>query len=115
MKSFKQHLNEGSNTDVNKILQQYVNGDMPDDYENQQENPHELFKQLHDIFAKNGIPYVIMHKGKPFEGSGIVIKDNQPYHFDLDIENDDISNKKLHVELKKNENGEFFFSYVRVE
>ena len=116
MKSFKVHLTEAaSNAEINKVLQKYVNGDVPDDYENQQADPEELFKQLHDIMAKAGYKYVIMKDGKPFEGSGIVIKDNQPYHFELSDDGDNKPDKKLHVELKKNDNGNYFFSYVRVE
>lgn len=117
MKSFKQYLLENSEyVKLNKVLQDYVNGDMPDDFDNEQENPKELFKQIYGLFDQNGTPLIIMKGGTRFEGNGIVLKTSNNMHFDLASESEEnIIPYRLHVELKQNDNGDYFFTFLKVE
>lgn len=114
MKTFKQFICEGNElSKVNDLLQKYVNGSVPDDYDNEQPSVKQLFDQLYSLFNKNGITLTIMKDGEAFDGKGIIIKDKESMHFEL--ADDGGTKYKLHVEIKKNENGDYFFSTVRVE
>lgn len=116
MKPFRLFLQEEqSYSYANSVLQKYVNGNMPDEFDNEQPNPTDLFKQVTDLFKQNDIDLVILKDGVPFDGSGIVLKTDNNMHFNLQSKTNDNISKKLHVELKKNENGNYFFTYLRIE
>lgn len=118
MKTFKQFLNEASSeiNKVNKILLDYTNGNIPDNYENLQPTVRELFQQIYDLMNDNGINLVILDNGKKFTGQNIVINTEKEIHFELASETEE--NKipyKLHVEIKKKDDEGFFFSFLKVE
>jgi hypothetical protein len=89
---------------------------MPDNFDNEQENPKDLFKQIYEIFSDNGIDLIIMKNGKRFDGSGIILQTSNSMHFDLASGSEE--NKipfRLHVELKRNNDQDYFFSFLKVE
>ena len=115
IKSFRYYINENNDINkLNKILLHYINGDMPDKYDNLQTNVKDLFKQLYEIFSDNSVNLTIMKDGKEFDGSGIVIKIDEPIHFELSSDGKVISNK-LHVEIKQNDDKQYFFSSLKVD
>jgi len=117
MKTFKQFITEENQFNkLNNILQQYTNGSMPDSFDNNQPSVKQLFDQLYQVFEQNGVNLIILKDGKRFDGSGIVVSTDTSKHFELASGSEDNTiPQKLHVELKKNENGDYFFSYVKVE
>lgn len=117
VKSFKQYITEASEVDsVNKILQRYINGSMPDPYDNEQDNVKNIIQQLYDIFKDNNINITILNaKGKEFDGSNIVINTDKSMHFQLaNAEGQEVP-YMLHLELKQKDDGYYFFSTVKVE
>ena len=117
MKTFKRFLTEASEMDsVNKVLNNYVNGSMPDPYDNEQDNVKNLFKQLYDVFTNNEINLIILNnKDEQFDGSNIVIDTDKRTHYNLSDTNMKKLPYLLHVEIKKSNDGYYFFSYVKVE
>lgn len=115
VKTFKQYITEGNEINkLNGILLHYINGDMPDEYDNQQSNVKDLFKQIYQIFSDNDVNLTIMKDGKEFDGSGIVIKVDEPVHFELASDGKMLPNT-LHAEIKQNDNNDYFFSFLKVE
>lgn len=117
MKTFKQYLTESFNiSSINQLFQKYINGSMPDPYENEQDNPKTLFQQLYDIFIDNKLSIDIINPdGKKFNGSNIIVDTNKPYHFNLKDKSGKELPYKLHAEIKKTNDGSYFFSYLKVE
>jgi hypothetical protein len=116
MKPFRIYLQEQqAYSYANSILLKYTNGDMPDEFDNEQANPKDLFTQINQLFKENGIDLVILKDGVPFDGTGIVLNTDANMHFNLQSKSDENITKKLHVELKKNDNGNYFFTFLRIE
>jgi len=118
MKTFKQFLKEDNNSfkELNDIFLDYVNGDMPDHYENVQPNVKDLFRQIYELFKENGVNLIIVKDGKKFSGENIVVNTTTDLHFDLASENEDKDVPyKLHVEIRKKDDEGYFFSTVRIE
>lgn len=122
IKSFLKFIVEADDIDpknvkkANGLLQDYVNGNVPDNYENEQPSVDQLFKQLYQLFDEKMLQLMIIKDGKKFEGKGIVVDTKDNFHFDIGLGAPNvIIPYDFHVEIRKNENGDYFFSSLKLE